>query len=186
MIEKTKTGAVDWDILKADLEALPKETLIEMISMWIQNYWTCQSYWVTFVENEHGVDNAIKIDGEVFKRSVKVQGKRLKELLNLGDDMYALAYVLKHTAPQWTPAGFRWEFEEITDERIKMRVRQCPMGDYRKSKGLELFPCKDLSTPLYDNLAKSVNPKINAVCKHAHPDAPKEDVMCEWEFTYEG
>ena len=185
VIEKVKPGVVDWETLKTDLEALPKETLIDMISMWIQNYWTCQSYWVSFVEKDYGVDDAIRLDGEVFKRSVRVQGKRLKELLNLGDDMHALAYTLKHTAPQWTPAGFSWEFIEVTDDHIRMRVRSCPMGDFRKPRGLEVFPCKQLASPLYENLAKSINPKIKATCVHAHPDAPKENVMCEWEFTYE-
>jgi len=185
LIEKTKVGVVDWETLKADLNALPKETLVEMVSMWIQNYWVCQNYWVSFVENEIGVDATIRLDGEVFKRAVKVQGKKLKELLNLGDDMFTLAFVLKHTAPQWTPAGFRWEFLEVSEERIRMCVRSCPMGDYRKSHNLEVFPCKELAMPLYNNLAQSVNPKIKATCVHAHPDAPKEDLMCQWEFTYE-
>ena len=32
-------------------------------------------------------------------------------------------------------------------------------------------------------LGKIINEKIEARCLHAHPDPPKENVMCEWEFV---
>ena len=185
MVKETKPGQVTWEILKEDLNAIPKETLVDMISMWIQNYWACQSYWVTYVENECGLEVATRIDGEVFEKTARVQAKKLKEVLSLGDDMQALAFVLKHTTPQWVPAGFAWEFLEVTDKYITIRVTQCPQVTFRKSQHLELFPCKVISPPLYTALAKAVNPKMRAFCTHAHPDAPKEGVNCQWRFEYE-
>lgn len=185
MFSETKPGEITWEILKKDLNVISKETLVDMISMWIQNYWACQSYWVTLVERDFGMDNATRIDGEVFEKTARVQAKKLREVLHLGDDMQALAFVLKHTTPQWVPAGFKWEFIEVTDTYITMRVRQCPMGTFRSSQGLELFPCKQISQPLYNALTKAVNPKMRAICTHAHPDAPKEGVNCEWRFEYE-
>jgi hypothetical protein len=185
MFQPTKAGPVTWEALKEDLQQIPKETLIDMVSMWIQNYWACQSYWVTFVERDYGLKAATDMDGEVFEKTARIQARKLKQLLGLGDDMQALAFVLKHTTPQWVPAGFTWEFIKITDDYITMRVRECPMGTFRKGQGLELFPCKNISQPLYTALAKAVNPKMRAICTHAHPDAPKEGVNCEWRFEYE-
>jgi hypothetical protein len=132
MITKSSAGKVDWELLKSELNELPKEKLVEMVSMWIENYWVLQSYWVTYVERDFGVDNATRLDAEVFKKSIKVQVKKLIKLLDLGDDMQTLAFVLKHTTPQWTPAGFDWEFTEVTDKVVKLQVHTCPMGTYRR------------------------------------------------------
>lgn len=184
-MEENKAMQVTIESLKEDLSKFSKETLIDMVDMWIQNYWVCQNYWVTYVERDFGTDAATRLDGEVFKKSTKIQARRLKELLHLGDDMEALAFTLKHTTPQWISAGFRWEFNEISDDRIRLTVRQCPMGTFRKGHGLEVFPCKIISPPLYTALAKGINPRMKANCVHAHPDPDKEDVMCQWEFVYE-
>ena len=184
-MSKTVVGTVDWELLKGELSELPKEKLVEMVSMWIENYWTCQSYWVTYVERDFGVDNATRLDSEVFKKSIRVQVKKLKKVLGIGDDMQALCFVLKHTAPQWCPAGFEWEFTEVTDKRVCLEVHTCPMGTYRKANNLEMFPCKNVSGPLYDELAKCVNPKITAICTHAHPLPAIPNVNCRWEFVME-
>lgn len=173
------------ELLKEELMQLPKETLVEMVDMWLQNYWVCQSYWVTYVERDFGEDNAVRLDGKVFQKATKIQARKLKKLLDLGDDMEALAFTLRHTTPQWTPAGFRWEFNEINDDRIRLTVRECPMGKFRKDQNLEVYPCKIIAPPLYTELAKGINPKMTARCIHAHPDLEKDDVMCEWEFVYE-
>lgn len=185
MLNKTEVGKVDWEVLREDLMEIPKETLVDMVDMWINNYWALQSYWVSYVERDFGLDAATRLDGEVFEKTARIQGRALKKLLNLGDDMAAMAYTLKHTSPQWSPAGFEWEFTEITDEHIKFYVKECPMGRFRKERGLELFPCKVISPPLYTALAKSINPKMTAKCVHAHPDTVKEGVNCEWIFEYE-
>lgn len=185
VMKNIEAGIVNWETLKEDLMELSKEQLVDLVDVWIKNYWSCQSYWMTFVERDFGEEVAGRLDSEVFEQTARIQAYRLKRLLNLGDDMQALAFALKHSALQWAPAGFDWEFVEVTDTEIKMRVRQCPMGVYRKEHNLELYPCKHISPPLYTALAKAINPKMVAYCTHAHPDAPKEGVMCEWHFVYE-
>lgn len=180
-----EAGKVDGTILRNDLMTLSKEKLVELIDIWIKNYWSCQSYWMTFVERDYGEEEAGRLDGDVFEQTARIQAYRLKKALNLGDDMQALAFALKHTALQWAPAGFDWEFTEVSDETVKMRVTQCPMGVYRKKNQLELLPCKNVSPRLYTAMAKAINPRMVAYCTHAHPDAPKEGVMCEWEFVCE-
>ena len=54
-------GLVSWEELKAGLMDLPEETLVEMISMWVKNYWTLQSYWMVFVERDYGIDSAARL-----------------------------------------------------------------------------------------------------------------------------
>jgi len=178
-------GRVAWDEMKTDLMALPKDALVEMVNMWVKNYWTLQSYWMVFVERDYGFEAAAKFDMEVWEKLARTQANRLKKLLNLGDDTRALAAALTYTAPQWAPAGFDWQFKEIGDKVVRMEVNKCPMGTYRDSLGLELLPCKLGSDTLYRALAKTINPKFDVACLHAHPDPRIEGVMCQWKFWLE-
>lgn len=61
-MKKIEAGIVDWDILKEDLMELSKEELAELVNVWIKNYWTCQSYWMTYVERDFGEEIAGKLD----------------------------------------------------------------------------------------------------------------------------
>jgi hypothetical protein len=179
----TKAGRVDWELLKGELMSLPKETLAELVNVWLKTYWSLQNYWMVFTEAESGFATAGKLDAQVWEKVAPIQAHRVKKALGLGDDVQALAAVLKFTAPQWAPAGFDWEFVEVAEKELRMTVHQCPMGTYRKERNLELLPCKFGSPLLYTALAKVVNEKFETTCLHAHPDPPKEGVMCEWEFV---
>jgi hypothetical protein len=161
---------------------LPKETLAEMINLWLKTYWTLQSYWMVYTEQLFGFENAAKMDEMVWAKLAPAQASRLIKALNLGHDVQSLAALLKHAAPQWVSAGFEWEFTEVSDNRLAMVVHKCPMGTYRKSHNLELLPCKQLAPSLYTALAGMINEEFETTCRHAHPDPPKENVMCEWEF----
>jgi hypothetical protein len=180
---QTKAGPVAWEGLKQELMQLPKETLAEMVNLWLKTYWTLQNYWMVYTEQLFGFENAAKMDEMVWGKLAPAQAHRVKKLLALGSDMQSLAALLKYTAPQWVSAGFDWEFSEVSERRLRMVIHQCPMGKYRKGLNLELLPCKNLSPPLYIGLAKIINEKIETRCVHAHPDPPKENVMCEWEFV---
>lgn len=184
-VNNVKTGPVTWEVLKADLMELPKETLCDMVSMWIQNWQAVHNYWITYVERDFGEENVIRLDSEVVTKNTKIQGKNLKKLLSLGDDMKAAAFVIKHASTQWTPSGFEWVLDEVTDEHIVFHVNSCPMGNYRKSHDLELYPCRQISTPLYDALVQAINPKMKVNCTYAYPDKAVEGLMCAWEVFYQ-
>jgi hypothetical protein len=179
----SRAGSVDWDLLRRELMVMPKETLVELVNVWLKTFWSLQNYWMVFTEEESGFETTAKLDAKVWHKVAAIQAHRVKRTLGLGDDVQALATVLKFTAPQWAPAGFDWEFDEVAERRLRMTVHECPMGRYRKEKGLDLLPCKFGSPPLYTSLARAVNERFEATCLHAHPDPPKEGVMCAWEFV---
>ena len=179
----TRAGTVDWDLLKRELMSMPKETLVELVNVWLKTYWSLQNYWMVFTEAESGFATAGKLDGKVWEKVAPIQAYRVKKALDLGEDVQALATVFKFTAPQWAPAGFEWEFDEVSEKTLRMTVHRCPMGTYRKERGLELLPCKYGSPLLYAAIAKVVNQRFQTTCLHAHPDPPREGVMCQWEFV---
>jgi hypothetical protein len=180
-----RAGKVDWDLLKRELISLPKETLADLVNVWLKTYWSLQNYWMVFTEAESGFATAGKLDAQVWAKLAPIQAHRVKQALALGDGVQALATVLKFTAPQWAPAGFEWELDEVGQRELRMTVHACPMGTYRKERNLELLPCKYGAPGLYSALAKVVNERFEVTCLHAHPDPPREGVMCAWRFVLE-
>lgn len=181
ILPKTQAGPVTWEGLKAELGSLPKETLVNLYDVWLKNFWSTQSYWMVYTEEKFDFKAAGEMDEKVWGKVGPIQAHRMKKALKLGDDIQALATMFKLTAPQWVTAGFDWEFTEINDKKLKMTVHNCPMGTYRKSNNLELLPCKNISPPLYIAMTKVINEDFDARCLHAHPDPPKDGIMCIWE-----
>jgi hypothetical protein len=175
--------SVIWADLKEQLMQLSPSILADLIDMWVKNYWTNQSYWVTLVERDFGEKEAVRLDGEVWENTARIQAYRLKQILELDDDMRSLAITLQLSAVQWVQSGFEWEFTEISPDKLIITVSKCPMATYRNGLNLQLFPCKIISPPLYQSIAKVINERIQVSCLHAHPDPAKEDVLCQWEFT---
>jgi hypothetical protein len=177
----TRAGKVDWEVLKRELMSMPKETLAELVNVWLKTFWSLQNHWMVLTEAESGFEMAARLDAKVWEKVAPIQAHRVKKALALGDDVQALATVFKFTAPQWAPAGFEWEFDEVTETRLRMTIHKCPMGTYRKENDLELLPCKHGAPLLYSAIAKVVNERFETTCLHAHPDPPREGVMCAWE-----
>ena len=170
----TKPGPVVWEEgLKAELMELPKETLAEMVNLWLKTYWTLQNYWMVFTEQEFGFENAARMDEMVWTKLAPAQGHRTAKVLGLGDDVQSLAALIKFTAPQWVEAGFEWEYTEVSEKRLAMTIHACPMGKYRKSKNLELLPCKNISPPLYIELGPYHQPQVRMPLPARSPGPPQ-------------
>jgi hypothetical protein len=62
-------GPVSWDTLRQDLLSFSKETLAEMVNIWLKNYWTNQNYWMVYTEEGFGFDAACKMDEKVWGKT---------------------------------------------------------------------------------------------------------------------
>jgi len=182
-ISTTIVGKVTWGTLKKELMTLPKEDIVDLVDIWVKTFWTLQNYWMVFIERDFGFDNAARLDGEVWENVAKAQAHRIKKALKLDSDIQSLATLLKFCAAQWVNSGFEWEFVEITEKKLIMRVNNCPMGTYRTAQNLPLIPCKLGASSLYQAFSSVINENIVATCLHAHPDPKKDGVMCEWQFV---
>jgi hypothetical protein len=103
----TGPGKVDWELLKRELMSMSKETLVELVNVWLKTFWSLQNYWMVFTEAESGFETAGKLDAKVWEKVASIQAYRVKRALGLGDDVQALATVFKFTAPQWAPGSPR-------------------------------------------------------------------------------
>jgi hypothetical protein len=99
----TRAGKIDWDLLKRELMGMPKETLVELVNVWLKTYWSLQNYWMVFTEAESGFETAAKLDAKVWEKVASIQAYRVKSVLGLGDDVQALATVLKFGSSTKSP-----------------------------------------------------------------------------------
>ena len=61
----------------AELEKLPKETLIELIKMYSRNWHTCDGLWFSGVEERYGTDKALEIDVKMWEVSSRIEASLL-------------------------------------------------------------------------------------------------------------
>ncbi len=54
------------------------------------------NYWIVLTEKNFGVDTATRIDSEVWQFTTRTQARRIKSALQLGDNIQALATLLKY------------------------------------------------------------------------------------------
>jgi len=182
---KKETQIIDEKNIKRELMKFSKETLIKLLDAACKDAWTCQNYWMVFTEKKFGTEVAVDADAEVFSKVVKAQFYRVKRALNLSDNIQSLVEAIKFMPVQWPSAGFKYEFVEVSEKKLVMRIIECPMGRERRKVGLPYLPCKRAGMACYESLAKAVNPKIKVNCLRCPPDPVPENVMCEWEFLLE-
>ena len=86
----SRAGKVDWGLLRRELMGMPKETLVELVNVWLKTFWSLQNYWMVFTEAESGFATAGKLDAKVWEKVAPIQAHRVKRTLGLGDDVQAI------------------------------------------------------------------------------------------------
>jgi hypothetical protein len=63
------------------------------------------------------------------------------------------------------------------------KIIQCRVQNARRSKGLDLYPCKSAGIVEYSRFAQGIDPAIRTECMLCPPDPVPEGVFCSWRFT---
>ena len=66
-----------------ELEKLSKDTLIELIKMYSQNWMTLDGLWFSGMEEKYGLDTALEFDVRMWQIGSMIEAKRIKNVLNL-------------------------------------------------------------------------------------------------------
>ena len=160
-------------------DSLPRETLVELAKMFFRNSRIVDGLWFQKVEDEFGLDAAVKLDQQVWEIHAQGEAKRIKDTLDLKEEgPEAVLKALKYTLSMDTP-----EIEESGPDRIVIRINNCPVHEARARKGRPQFPCKEQGLTIYPAVAKEIDPRVKVRCLMCPPDPHPEDVWCRWEFT---
>ncbi len=164
------------------LENLSREDLIAMCKIYAKNWLAHDGSWFLAIEEKYGMDQAIEMDREAWRRFTIVEAMRLIEFLELGDNS-GLAGLEK--ALRFRMYGnLNRDRIEITDERTLMYyVETCRVQEARERKGLDYFPCKSVGIVEYGLFATAIDRRFTTECLSCHPDVTLPGYNCVWKFT---
>ena len=164
------------------LEGVPKE-LSELSKLYAHLLVTIDGLWFLEVEKSRGLDEAVKLDENVWRNFGRYEGKRIKELLGIEtvsniEDFSKILLL--------TPMMVRMEPKvEIHDNRLFMSVTDCKPQQARVRKGLGEFPCKSVSLAWFEGIAPELGSQIRFKCHFCPPDQHPSDLWCKWEVWIE-
>ena len=157
---------------------IPAEKLVELCS---RSAYTLDGLWFSLVEEKFGLDTALEIDVEVWRRLCLVQARRVRKYFPI-DEGSPIRDLIKVIELDPLLAVFRPKVTELSDNRAVLSFTDCPPQKARIRDGRGEFPCKAVGIALLSSYAEIIDPKIKMSCLTCPPDAHPAQFWCEWQF----
>jgi hypothetical protein len=164
--------------------SMSREELLRALEMFAKSWLAHDGCWFLAAEERFGMQTAIDLDGQSWKRFAAAEARRIMTTFNIapGGGLESLEQAL----------GLRLysmintQRVEWSDDRKRLRffMELCRVQETRQNKGLAHFPCKEVGIIEFETFARTVDPRIRTTCLHCPPDARQSD-YCGWEFTIE-
>ncbi|MGQ9471755.1 MAG: DUF6125 family protein [Candidatus Aminicenantales bacterium] len=160
---------------------LDKQGVLELLRDAALSWLTHDGLWFRAVEDEFGLDVAVKLDKIAWEKFTVAEARRIKKRLGLADygGLEALAEALQfrlysHINNQ--------AILELTSKRCVFEMRTCRVQEARRRQGLPDFPCKEVGLVEYSGFARAIDPRIETICLFCPPDPHPAESWCRWEF----
>jgi hypothetical protein len=166
---------------RACLEQLTKEELIDLAIAYAKNAMALDGLWFQAVEAREGMDVAMACDEDAWQRFGRTEGRRIKEVLGLGE----------HPGLEGLQNALRYKFSSLANEiafersesALVFRIVDCRVQSARRRKGMELHPCKSVGFVEYTSFAAEIDARIGCTCLSCYPDMTDTSVCCAWRFA---
>ena len=163
------------------LSDLPKERLVALVEHFATLALTLDGLWFTSVEDELGLNTALRLDEEVWAKFGEIEGRRIMRLLGSQErGLKALADALEHMQLAHVK-GMSYEVEKKGD-CVVFTITDCRPQKARIRNGRGEFPCKFVGVTWLSSFAKAINPEIRVECVLCPPDPHPDDLWCKWVF----
>lgn len=163
-----------------ELERMPREDLAKLVETFAKNWLAHDGSWFLAAEEKLGMDAAIELDRESWRRFSAVEARRIMEVFDIPASgglqaleralSYRLYAAVNRQSVSWTPEG------------MEFRMIECRVQIARRRKGLPDFPCKSVGIVEYAEFARAIDPRIRTECLACPPDKTG-DACCVWRFT---
>jgi len=161
---------------------MDRDELYGALQMFAKNWLAHDGCWFLAAEESHGLDEAIHLDEEAWRRFAAAEARRIMKGFGIepGGGLEALERALSLRMY----AVINEQHVEWSEDRSRLRffMDVCRVQETRRRKGLADFPCKSVGIIEFTTFAETVDPRIRTRCLHCPPDAP-EGKYCGWEFS---
>ena len=156
-----------------------KDVLIaDFAKLWLAH----AGIWFQAVEQEYGLDAAIRLDAVAWSRFSPLEAKRI--LKRIGREAGGGLDLLEVALGQRLYAFINEQkIVEKTNRILIFEMTSCRVQDARHRKGLDSFPCKEVGIVEYSTFARTIDPRIQTRCLRCPPDEYNREYWCRWEFT---
>jgi hypothetical protein len=168
-----------------NFEELSREELLKIIDIFAKNWLAIDGTWFLSVEERFGMQTAIEIDAESWRRFSPIEASRIMKEMNIAKDsgLDGLKRALQYRVYARLN---KQSIIEVDDTHFIFRMERCRVQDARKRKGLPDFPCKAVGLVEYSEFARTIDPRIKTRCIACPPDEHPAEYWCAWEFSLDG
>ena len=161
-----------------DYSQISREKLAEVFA---RSIFTIDGLWFLAVEGKYGLEAAMELDEEVWRKCGSIfPGRTIKNFAIKDDSPLQIlikALQLDPFAPIFTP-----EVTLLTDNKAVFHYANCPGQEARVRGGMGEFPCKPVGTAYFKAYAEAIDPRIKVTCLTCPPAAHPPQFWCEWQF----
>jgi len=169
-------------------EDLSKNALIKMLKEICMLYLFMSESWAAVVKERHGEKVSFEMDMENWRRMGPYASQRLREAMNIkGNDVETWFKALQ-VDPGWGPQVlYHYTMELKNKNHGIFTVHRCiPLELLETAGEAEVIKiCREMEEPLFNNTARSINPKMVGRPLKLPPRASKDEIACVWEFKIE-
>jgi hypothetical protein len=165
------------------IEELSREKLLVLLKNFAKNWLAHDGLWFQAVERAHGMEHAMELDAEAYRRFSAIEAKRIKDFLGLSErgGLEALRTALGYRLY----AVLNKQHSELEQGCLHFYMNECRVQSARKRRGLPDFPCKKVGLVEYSAFAAEIDPRIRTDCIACPPDEHPDDYYCGWKFWIE-
>ena len=164
-----------------ELSQMSREELVRLAEVYARNWLAHDGFWFLAAEERLGMESAMDLDRESWRRFSPVEAKRIMEAFAIpaGGGLQALERALCYRLYAMIN---RQQAVWTRDGALEFRMIECRVQAARRRKGLPDFPCKSVGIVEYAEFAAAIDPRIRTECLSCPPD-PAGDCYCSWRFT---
>jgi hypothetical protein len=166
--------------LPAELAALPRAKIIEMIDAVAANWLAGDGLWFQAVEKRQEMFTAKRCNDTCWIRFSPLEAYRIKDMLNLPEagGLDALETALGYRLY----SRLNVQSTEREGNSLIFKMVNCRVQDARVRKGLEDYPCKSAGVVEYSSFARAMDLRIKTECIACPPDKHPGEWFCAWKF----
>ena len=164
------------------IDDLSRDELLKLNSIYAKNWLAHDGLWFQSIEEKYGMDMAIEMDREAWRKFTVIEARRLIEFLGLESNSGIEG--LKKALPFRLYGALNEDDIQIENENVLVYyVRTCRVQHARRKKGMADFPCKSVGLVEYGLFAKTIDERFETEAVSCHPDITDSDYNCIWKFT---
>jgi hypothetical protein len=160
---------------------LSREELLKLLEIYAKNWAAHDGCWFLAAEEKFGLETAMDLDAASWNRFAPIEAERIKAGFGLPDNGGLDALETALNLRMYSLAN-RQEVVRTGRNALELRMIECRVQQARRRKGLQDFPCKQVSVIGFPRFATAIDPGIRTECLACPPDAVGQD-YCRWRFT---